>query len=166
VLLGKSIVFDLFPRELGGGYFHDMTRTFCLGYAPPEIQQAYDQVMQAFTEVVSTLQVDEQTGKYQNLACDIFEEHGHKTSRSDPGTLEGYVHSLGHGLGLQIHSRPSFRDNSKDLIQVGQVFTIEPGLYYPDKGYGVRIEDTLLVDQDGKFQSLTPFPKDLIIPMS
>ncbi len=103
--------------------------------------------------------------KYQELTCDIFEEQGHKTLRSHPGTQEGYVHSLGHGLGLQIHSRPRLSAVSTDTIQPGQVLTVEPGLYYPERGFGVRVEDTVVVEADGAIRSLTPFPKDLVIPV-
>ena len=82
-----------------------------------------------------------------------------------PSTQEGYVHSLGHGVGLEIHSRPRFSSVSEETIQAGHVFTIEPGLYYPDRGFGIRIEDTYYVDSDGSIHSLTPFPKDLVIPV-
>jgi len=162
--IGDCIVFDLFPRSIETGYFHDMTRTFCLGHARPDIQRAYDQVMQAFNAVMDSLEVGKETSIYQNLTCDIFEEHGHKTIRTDPGTEEGYVHSLGHGIGLQIHSNPRFSAYSDETIQPGQVFTVEPGLYYPDQGYGVRIEDSVYVAADGTIHSLTSYPKDLIIP--
>jgi len=162
--LGDCIVFDLFPRSIETGYYHDMTRTFCLGHARPEVQRVYDQVMQAFNAVMDTLEVGRETSYYQNLVCDIFEEHGHKTIRTDPATEEGYVHSLGHGIGLQIHSNPRFSAVSRETIQPGQVFTVEPGLYYPDENYGVRIEDSVYVAADGTFHSLTPYQKDLIIP--
>lgn len=164
LMLGQSIIFDLSPRELGGGYFHDMTRTWCLGFAPPEIQKAYDQVMEAFDLTMRTLTVGAKCSSYQEAVCDLFERYGHKTIRSDPSTETGYVHSLGHGLGLQIHARPRFGSVSTDVIQPGQVFTVEPGLYYPEQGYGVRIEDTVYVDEKGTIHSLTPFPKDLVIP--
>ncbi len=163
--LGKSIIFDLFPRDIESGYYHDMTRTFCLGYAPPEVQQAYDEVMRTFEMVMRVLKVGERAAYYQDLACDVFEKFGHKTPRSHPGTEEGYVHGLGHGLGLQIHARPRLGVASQDVIEVGQVFTIEPGLYYPERGFGVRIEDTVYVDGSGLIHSLTPFPKDLVIPV-
>lgn len=161
--LGQSIVFDLFPRMLGGGYYHDMTRTFCLGYAPSEVKQAYDHVMHAFNNVMETLAANEPCSRYQEMVCDFFEKQGHKTIRSDPSTVEGYVHSLGHGLGLQIHSMPRLTSFSEDAIQPGQVFTVEPGLYYPNKGFGVRIEDTVYIDERGEVHSLTPFSKDLVI---
>lgn len=163
--LGQSIIFDLFPRPLGGGYYHDMTRTFCLGYAPDEVKQAYDQVMHAFNDVMETLSAGEPCSRYQEMVCDFFEGQGHKTIRSDASTIDGYVHSLGHGLGLQIHSAPHLSSFSKETIEVGQVFTVEPGLYYPDKRFGVRIEDTVYVDEKGEIRSLTSFPKDLVIEM-
>ncbi len=165
LVLGRSIIFDLFPRTLGGGYFHDMTRTFCLGHAPPEVQAAYEQVMDAFNGVMEAAKVGGKTGDLQDLTCEILERYGHKTPRSHPGTTEGYVHSVGHGLGLQIHSRPRLSSVAQDTIEVGQVFTIEPGLYYPEGGFGVRIEDTVYVAGDDTIRSLTPFPKDLVIPV-
>ncbi|HLV43487.1 MAG TPA: M24 family metallopeptidase, partial [Aggregatilineales bacterium] len=100
---------------------------------------------------------------YQEMTCDFFEERGHPTIRTAPGTEQGYVHSLGHGLGLQIHSRPRLSAVSTDVIKPRQVLTIEPGLYYPDEGYGVRVEDTVFIDDSGEVHSLTPFPKDLVI---
>ncbi len=165
--LGEPIVFDLFPREAGGGYFHDMTRTFSLGYARPEVQETYDQVKLCCERVVSALEVDQLGSTYQNLACDIFEELGHETIRADPQAESGYVHSLGHGVGLEIHSRPrlSGSEINTDRLVPGSVFSIEPGLYYPEKGYGVRLEDLWTVDESGQFHCLTEFPKELVVPM-
>lgn len=163
--LGKTIIFDLFPRQIGGGYFHDMTRTFCLGYAPDEVKAAYDQVMYAFHQVIEAMTIGQKAGDLQKLTCDIFEKFGHPTPISHPGTTEGYVHGVGHGMGLQIHARPRLSVHADDTIQAGQVITIEPGLYYPDQGYGVRIEDTVYVETDGTIHSISPYPKDLVIPV-
>lgn len=163
--LGKVIVFDLFPREAGGGYFHDMTRTFCLSYASDEVQQAYDEVMVIFEQVMDALTVGENSSHYQDMVCDFFEAKGHQTPRSHPGTQEGYVHSLGHGIGLEIHAAPRFGKINGQPLRPHMVFTIEPGLYYPARGYGIRVEDTVYVDEAGIFHSLTPMPKDLIIPI-
>jgi len=104
---------------------------------------------------------------YQELACDIFEEMGHATPRTDPQAESGYVHTLGHGVGLELHSHPRFSASelNADRLEPGSVFSIEPGLYYPDKGYGVRIEDLWTVDQAGVFHCLTDFPKGLVIPV-
>jgi Xaa-Pro aminopeptidase len=165
--LGETIVFDLFPREAGGGYFHDMTRTFSIGFARPEVREVYQQVKLCYDQVVGALQVNALARTYQDLACDIFEEMGHQTPRTNPQAESGYVHSLGHGVGLELHSHPrlSAGELNTDRLEPGSVFSIEPGLYYPDKGYGVRIEDLWTVDQAGVFHCLTDFPKELVIPV-
>jgi len=163
---GQAIVFDLFPRELGGGYHHDMTRTWCIGYAPDEVQEAYNQVMEAFDIALETFGVDKPTHLAQEAVQDYFESHGHPTLRSDPRTGEGYVHSLGHGIGLRIHERPNMSHQMKDdVFQRGNVITIEPGLYYPERGFGIRVEDALLVDDNGELETLTSFHKSLVLPL-
>lgn len=164
--LGKPILVDFFPRD-ESGYFHDVTRTFCLGYAPDEIQSAYQDVMDAFNAVVAEFSLDEPTQAYQHFVCDLFNDRGHPDPKSEPKTTEGYVHGLAHGLGLEVHEDPYFRTfgPSEAVLEPGMVFTVEPGLYYPDRGYGIRIEDTYYADEDGGFHSLTPFPKDLVIDM-
>lgn len=165
--LGRSIIFDFFPRPVGGGYFHDMTRTWSLGYATDEVQAAYDDVKAAFDAVVDSLEVGRKTSDYQIMTCELFEAKGHPTVMSTPGTEAGYVHGLAHGLGLEVHEPPSFYpypDNTAQL-QPGVVFTLEPGLYYEEKGFGVRIEDVYYCDAAGRFGSMTPFAKDLVLPV-
>jgi Xaa-Pro aminopeptidase len=164
--LGQTIVFDLFPREIGGGYHHDMTRTWCIGYAPEHIQNAYDQVMTALDIGVEAVGVNKPTHTPQDLVLDYFESLGHPTGRSHAGTQNGYVHSLGHGIGLEIHESPSMSHLRRDeLFQVGNVITIEPGLYYPDEGYGIRVEDAYYIAEDGSLVNMTPFKKDLVLPL-
>lgn len=163
--LGQAIVFDLFPRQLGGGYHHDMTRTWSIGYAAPEVERAYRQVMDAFDIAVETFRPGIEAKKLQEAVLDYFEGAGHPTGRSHAGTSIGYVHSLGHGVGLNIHERPSIGHLSKDSLTIGNLITIEPGLYYPDQGYGVRIEDTFYVNERGELISLTDVPKDLVLPL-
>ena len=102
----------------------------------------------------------------QEAVLDYFEGKGHPTKRSDPRTMEGYVHSLGHGVGVNIHEGPAISHvRREDIFQVGNTVTIEPGLYYPDKGYGVRVEDFFIVTESGELVSITPFRKDLVIPI-
>jgi Xaa-Pro aminopeptidase len=115
VTLGKTIVFDIFPRERGGGYFFDFTRTICFGYAPDYVKAIY----------------------------------------------------LGHGLGLNIHESPSFSlfGTNKDVVQRGHVFTNEPGLYYPQKGFGVRLEDVVFINKKGKPVNLTHCARKLVVEM-
>jgi Xaa-Pro aminopeptidase len=164
---GQAIVFDLFPREIGGGYHHDMTRTWCIGHAPDNVRAAYEQVLAAFNLAVDTYAEPGQPAHIlQDVVQDYFEAQGHLTSRSDPSATTGYMHSLGHGLGLNIHERPSLSHVQRDdLLQVGSVITIEPGLYYPDDGFGVRLEDTLYIADDGALVTLTDFHKDLVLPL-
>jgi Xaa-Pro aminopeptidase len=164
--VGRSLIFDIFPRGLASGYFHDVTRTWCIGYAPDEIQAVYDDVQTIFRRVLDTLKVGEDSQRYEIMTLDYFEAKGHPTTRSHPGTFDGYVHSLGHGLGLNIHEAPSFsRNRRSSVLAPGMVFTVEPGLYYPERGFGVRIEDTVYFDQTGHLRTLTDVPYDLVLPL-
>jgi Xaa-Pro aminopeptidase len=164
--LGKSIVFDIFPRSAQSGYYHDMTRTWCIGYAPDEVKAAYDQVMEVFNVENDSFRVGTSSQQYQLMALDYFEGKGHKTIRTHPGTTDGYVHGLGHGLGLNVHEMPHFSHRREGTpLAPGMVFTNEPGLYYPDRGFGVRVEDTLYIDEKGTIHTLTDFPYDLVLPL-
>lgn len=168
IRLGRTIVFDIFPCEKGGGYFYDFTRTWCLGYAPAEVQALYDQVQSVYNQVVSELKSGMNAAHFQNRTCDLFEDQGHPTIRQNPATENGYVHSLGHGVGLNIHEKPWFSrpDDASNSLIPGSVFTIEPGLYYPEKGMGVRLEDTYYVKPDGSFECFVDYPKQLVLPMA
>jgi Xaa-Pro aminopeptidase len=165
LMLGKTIVFDIFPRERGGGYFFDMTRTFCLGYAPREVEEAYRDVRECQEAVLDAYEAGAEARRYQRMTCEFFESRGHPTIAQDAQTESGYVHNVGHGLGLDIHEEPNFRDqeHNLDVLKRGHVFTCEPGLYYPDKGFGMRIEDVVWIDSEGAVHNLTPFPKDLVV---
>ena len=106
IRLGQPIVFDIFPCEAGGGYFYDFTRTWCLGYAPDNVQGIYDQVKTVFHNILREMKPGARFYEYQRLTCEMFEEMGHPTVLNQPETEEGYVHSVGHGLGLRVHERP------------------------------------------------------------
>jgi Xaa-Pro aminopeptidase len=165
--LGQPLVFDLFPCEKGGGYFHDMTRTWCLGYAPDEFMALYENVSDVFNQVRQALTVGVHCRIYQEMACDLFEKMGHPTLKTDPKTEQGFVHGLGHGVGLNIHERPWFNAtaSAEDCLVPGVVFTLEPGLYYPDRGMGVRLEDTFWVNPAGIVDSLTMYPFSPVISL-
>ena len=147
----SPIVLDIFPADKTTGYFFDMTRTFCVGPIPDALREIHEQVFTAFTRARDAMRPDTLASSYQALVCDSFESLGHATLRSNPTTSSGYVHGLGHGVGLDIHEKPSFHlvPSNRDQIEVGDVLTIEPGLYYPERGIGVRIEDTFAVTEDG-----------------
>ena len=95
--------------------------------------------------------------------CDLFQDGGFPTPISHRGTQRGYVHGLGHGVGYEVHELPSFREHAppaEGTLEEGDVLTLEPGLYEPEDGWAVRLEDLYLVDTDGPV-NLTPLPRDL-----
>src|SRR5690349_5084740 len=165
--LGKTIVFDIFPAEQGGGYFYDFTRTWSLGYATPEAQALYDQVHEVYDKIIENLDLNASFIDYHRMTCEYFESKGHKSQLNTVAPLDGYVHSLGHGVGLNIHERPTsgLTASEDNILKPGVVITIEPGLYYPDQGMGFRIEDTYWVRTDGKIELLAEYPYDFVLPM-
>jgi Xaa-Pro aminopeptidase len=165
--VGKPIVFDIYPCEAGGGYFHDFTRTWCLEFAPDEVQEVYEDVLDVYETVYAAMKPDTLCRDYQIMACKLFEKKGHPTVLKTPQTKEGYVHSLAHGVGLAIHEGPTFShvESNEDRLLPGSVITHEPGLYYPKREIGVRIEDTIWVRPDGNLEVLAEYPKDLVLKM-
>ncbi|HVM70258.1 MAG TPA: Xaa-Pro peptidase family protein [Anaerolineales bacterium] len=165
--LGQTIVFDIYPCEAGGGYFYDFTRTWSLGYATPEAQKLYDEVKLVYDRLQAEFDLNASFKDYQHLTCELFEKNGHQTPLNTPAPEAGYVHSIGHGVGLNIHERPwsNLTSNEDNILKPGVVFTSEPGLYYPEKGLGVRIEDTCWVRPDGKIERLAEYPYDFVLKM-
>ncbi|HVE73015.1 MAG TPA: Xaa-Pro peptidase family protein [Thermoanaerobaculia bacterium] len=143
------LVLDIFPADKTSGYFFDLTRTFCIGPIPDELARIHADVLEAFTRARDAVRPGTPAAAYQSLVCDFFESKGYPTARSNPKTFEGYVHGLGHGVGLDIHEKPSFSLFQQDFIEEGDVITIEPGLYFADREVGVRIEDTFVVRAAG-----------------
>jgi Xaa-Pro aminopeptidase len=162
---GCPIVVDIFPSEIGGGYCSDMTRTFCIGEAPQELKEIYADVLEAQEVILASLKEGAPARSYQKQVCEFFKSKGHPTVMEDPTTLEGYVHGLGHGVGLDIHELPRLGggEANKMTLSPGMVFTVEPGLYYPSRGMGVRIEDLVYIDEAGEAKPFTVFPKSLSV---
>ncbi len=167
VELGKTIVFDIFPQEIGGGYYFDFTRTVCFGFAPPEIKEHYKQVKEAQDIAFESLRIGTATRAIEKKVCQYFDEHKHPTLLKFPQAKSGYCHSLGHGIGLNVHESPSFGllKTNKDRLEKGMVFTVEPGVYYPEKGYGIRLEDVIYMDKNGKPVNLTKYPRNLVVEL-
>lgn len=165
--LGQTIVFDIYPAEAGGGYYYDFTRTWSLGYATTEAQGLYDQVKEIYDKLMDNFDLNTPFRHYNEMTCEYFESKGHQTPRTTKAPVEGYVHSLGHGVGLNIHERPFSGLSAGDdqRLAPGVVITSEPGLYYPEKGMGFRIEDTLWVKPDGLIERLAEYPYDFVLPM-
>ena len=164
--LGQSIIFDIFP-QVASNYFHDLTRTWSLGYATDEVQEAWDQTKEIFDQVMGSLALGVPCRDYQIKTCEYFESKGHPTPMNTPGSHEGYVHGLGHGIGLDIHEGPSLSHaaGNDTVLQPGHVFSVEPGIYYPARGFGVRIEDSVAFLESGELINLTDVPYDLVIPV-
>ncbi len=165
--LGQTIVFDIFPCERGGGYFYDLTRTWCVGHAPPQVRSLFDDVRSVYRQLAAEATAGTACVELTWRACELFEEIGHPTFRSHPGSVDGFVHPLGHGVGLNIHEKPAFGGDAQDndVLAPGMVITIEPGLYYPQRGMGVRLEDTLWVTPEGKVDILADYPMELVLPL-
>ncbi|MEJ5313224.1 MAG: M24 family metallopeptidase [Anaerolinea sp.] len=165
---GQTIVFDIFPCEAGGGYFFDITRTWCIGHAPEAVEKVYEQVLSVFHTVSAEVRIHGHFRDLQRRTCELFEAMGHPTVLTQPQTEVGYVHSLGHGVGLNIHEKPLsglMAAPEDDVLLPGSVITIEPGLYYPDQGMGVRLENTLYLSQDGTVETLADYPLDLVLEL-
>ena len=165
--VGKPIVFDFFPQEAGGGYFYDITRTWCLGHAPRQVEEVYDDVLAAYRHACAMLEPDTLCRTVQTQTCRFLEARGHPTLLNSPQTEVGYCHSLGHGVGLNIHEEPRFNhlEANGDRLLPGSVITVEPGLYYPERELGVRLENTLWARPDGTLEVLADLPLDLVLKM-
>jgi Xaa-Pro aminopeptidase len=161
---GKTIIFDIFPCEARGGYFYDFTRTWVLGNASDEILAAYHDVAEACQVARRIIHPGLVCGDVQSAVCQFFEARGHATLHSDARTTSGYVHTVGHGVGLDVQELPFTRpEDTTTCFSPGMVFTIEPGLYYPDRGLGVRLEDTVWLRPDGMLETLADYPTDLVL---
>jgi Xaa-Pro aminopeptidase len=167
IRLGRTIVFDIYPAEAGGGYYYDFTRTWSLGYATAEAQELYDQVKEIYDQLNANFDLNVPFRNYQVMTCEYFEAKGHQSQLNTKAPVEGYVHSLGHGVGLNIHERPfsGLMVGDDQRLVPGVVVTSEPGLYYPEKGMGFRVEDTYWVRPDGKMEILADYPYDFVLPM-
>lgn len=165
VRTGAAILIDIFPGEAGGGYHTDMTRTYCLGPAPDALRQLYADCRAAFDASMAAARGGVLCRDLQELTCDVFVKQGHATIRENQGLEEGYVHSLGHGVGLAVHEGPRLGGppENQTRLQPGHVVSIEPGLYYPSRDMGVRIEDLVAIRADGSLENLTPATYDFEI---
>ncbi len=156
----EPIVIDIFPRSGKTGYWGDITRTVCRGAAPVALKKQYKAVKAAQVAALKAVRAGAWTHEIHACAVTELDTHGFETKTIND-TPQGYIHGTGHGVGLEIHEAPRVSSTNKQELHAGNIITIEPGLYYPNIG-GVRIEDTILVTQDG-YKMLAPCVKRLEI---
>ena len=146
---GDLLLFDW--GALVDGYASDITRTFAIGEIDPRLHEIYEAVRLANEAGKSVVRPGIAAQEVDRAARRVIKEAGFG---------EAFIHRTGHGLGLEVHEEPSLKEGNLAQLQVGYVFTVEPGIYLDGLG-GVRIEDNVLVTTEGH-RSLTSFPRDLI----
>jgi Xaa-Pro aminopeptidase len=156
----EAIIVDIFPRNKATKYHADMTRTFVKGTPSDEIRERFEITDEARKAALAAVEPGATGEAVHDAVCDVYEEADYATFRSDPTTETGFIHSTGHGVGLDVHELPSISPRGGEL-KPGQVITIEPGLYDPEIG-GVRIEDIVVVTEDG-YENLTDYPVELVV---
>ncbi len=142
------IVIDIFPRDTATGYWGDLTRTVVKGKAAPVVKQAYEAVKQARDHAQSLLKPGAIPSEVTQKATAVMEAAGFQTGRGADGIDYGFFHSLGHGVGLDIHELPRLSVKNPHPLQGGEVITVEPGLYYADWG-GIRLENLVYITPGG-----------------
>ena len=156
----EPIIVDIFPRSKATGYYADMTRTFVKGEPSDTVREWYDLTQEAKAAALDTLEAGVCGSEVHDAVCDVYEAAGLATLRGDPATETGFIHSTGHGVGLDIHEYPRV-STTENKLEAGMVVTIEPGLYDPVVG-GVRIEDIVVVREDG-YENYTSYEESLVV---
>jgi Xaa-Pro dipeptidase len=146
---GDLLLFDW--GALINGYASDLTRTFAIGEIEPKLREIYEAVRLANVVGKSVVRPGLKAQDVDRAARGVIEEAGYG---------DKFFHRTGHGLGLEVHEEPSLKEGNLQQLTAGNVFTVEPGIYLEGLG-GVRIEDNVLVTEDG-YRSLSSYPRELI----
>jgi len=158
---GEPVCLDLFPRDRESGCFADMTRVFVVGEPSEELAEYHRLCREALEASVAAVKPGVAGSELLRICSKVFEEHGYPTLLSkQPGEVlkDGFYHSLGHGVGLEVHEDPALGRGPGELV-AGDVIAVEPGLYRHGYG-GCRLEDLVLVTEGGA-EVLTDYPYDL-----
>jgi len=147
---GELVVFDMGAKL--DGYCSDGTRTFATGEPDEGAREVYELVREAQQEALDAVRAEARAEAVDGVARERIAAAGHG---------ERFGHGLGHGVGLEVHEEPRVSQRSDDVLAAGEVVTIEPGVYLPGK-FGVRIEDLVVVTEDGH-RNLSGLPKQLQI---
>jgi Xaa-Pro aminopeptidase len=160
LLAGEPVIIDIFPQSKATKYHADMTRTFCAGAPDETVREWYELTAEAKQAALDAVEPGATGATVHDAVCDVYEEAGLPTLRSDETAETGFIHSTGHGVGLDVHELPRLAPDGGELCP-GQVVTVEPGLYDPAVG-GVRIEDIVVVTEDGH-ENLTDYEERLVV---
>jgi Xaa-Pro aminopeptidase len=150
--IGPGVLVTIDAGCLLGGYCSDCTRTFAVGEVPPRLAELHALCLEAQLAGLAAV-APGVSGRDADAAS--------RTRIEEAGLGGAYGHGMGHGVGLQIHEAPTLRPESTDVLEPGNVVSVEPGIYLPDEGAGVRIEDLVLVTDEG-CERLTQFTKELL----
>jgi Xaa-Pro aminopeptidase len=149
IRLGDFVLFDM--GTVVDGYASDMTRTVVLGKADARQREIYTAVLEAQNAAIEGISAGMKCADADRLAREVIEKAGYGRE---------FVHSLGHGVGLEVHESPRLSARSEAVLKPDSVVTVEPGIYIPDWG-GVRIEDMVAITGKGCV-NLTLMPKELM----
>jgi Xaa-Pro aminopeptidase len=149
--IGETGILLIDMGAIENGYASDMTRTLHVGKASKRFKSLYQAVLEAQLAAIDAVRPGVTAGDIDRAARRVLESSG---------LGKQFVHSTGHGLGLEIHEGPRIGKKSKTVLQAGFVITVEPGVYFDGYG-GIRIEDTVLVTESGA-EVLTPTRKELV----
>jgi len=150
----EPIVIDMFPRDEASGYYADMTRTVSKGKPGARIVEMYEAVREAQLVGIAQIKAGVSGADPYTAVVDYFRDRGYESD------TRGFIHNLGHGVGLQVHELPTIGPSGVAL-EAGAVVTVEPGLYYPGIG-GIRLEDMGAV-RARKFANFTRFEETLVV---
>ena len=148
VRAGELLLIDM--GAIVEGYCSDCTRTVATGEIADDAQEVYELVRSAQATALEAIRAGVDARDADSAARDLIAQAGHG---------ERFGHGLGHGVGLEIHEAPRVSQRSDETLEVGDVITVEPGIYFPDR-FGVRIEDLVTVTQDG-CRNFSAVPKEL-----
>jgi Xaa-Pro aminopeptidase len=158
---GEPIIIDIWPMDDESACYADMTRTFVMGEIPDEVAEWHRLTREALEATRAVVRPGAHGRDIYDIACEVYEKAGIQTQRTKPDgevLRDGFFHGLGHGVGLDVHEEPGLGRSGDELV-AGDVITLEPGTYRQGYG-GVRLEDLLLVTEDGG-ETLTNFPYEL-----
>jgi Xaa-Pro aminopeptidase len=163
LLAHQPIVLDIFPRSRDTLYFTDCTRTFFKGEPSEDMIALYETVREVQEGALAKIRAGVDGYEIYQWVRELFDRKNYPTD-THTRPVHGFIHGLGHGVGLEIHEAPRL-GACHAILQEGMVVTVEPGLYYPEPlgsipAGGVRIEDTVVVTKDGH-QNLSSFPKEI-----